>query len=632
MNKIKRSLPRFQTRGALLALPATLWLIVFFVIPLLIVLVVSFHTRGLRGKIHLPWTTENYTYVTGDIYGPIFERSILIAFYTTIICLLIGYPLAFYITTRRRASMRNFMLFLVILPFWTNFLVRTYAWRVLLAKEGILNTILLELQVITAPLEILLTRDAVIIGMVYGYLPYMVLPIYASLARFNNRLLQAGYDLGGNDWVIFRRILLPLTMPGVIAGCILVFIPSIGAFVTPDMLGGTEGRMIGNLIERNFRGAGHWPRGAAASMVLIGLVALGMLIYLVFVEGRMYGTPSATTIHRSIRRRIIKAIPLLSLAAVIVSRGYDSILDRLSQWRLLLWLPDDWRLRRDMTLRHAGQVVLQLVPVASYIFLWIPIAVLIVFSFNDSRSVATWHGFTTEWYDNIINNAVGSDAKFSTELMLQSLTNSLRIAVPATIIATIIGTLTAISLVRGVYPGKRWLQGLLYLPVAIPEIAFGVSLLMFFNRSFEYINSHLSDRFALTFGFTTMVIAHVTFSVSYVAIVVSARLANMSKYLEEAAQDLGANNWRTFWRVTFPLALPGIVAGALLVFTMSLDDYVISFFTSGIGTTTLTMYVYGLLKLTITPEINAMSTLMIVASALLVSLSLFLQRRDSRPD
>lgn len=631
MNQTKRSLSRFSTRGALLALPAALWLIVFFVIPLLIVLVVSFHTRGLRGKIHLPWTTENYTYVTGAIYGPIFERSFLIAFYTTIICLAIGYPLAFYITTRRRAAIRNFMLFLVILPFWTNFLVRTYAWRVLLAKEGILNTILLQLHLITEPLQILLTRDAVIIGMVYGYLPYMVLPIYASLARFNYRLVQAGYDLGGNDWVVFRRILLPLTMPGVIAGCILVFIPSIGAFVTPDMLGGTQGRMIGNLIERNFRGTGHWPRGAAASMVLIGVVAIGMLLYLALVEGRMYGTPSATTRRRTLRRKMVSLMPMLSIAMVI-GQHTNAALNRISEWRLRLWIPDQWRLRRDYALRYIGQVALLLVPIASYIFLWVPIAVLIVFSFNDSRSIATWHGFTTQWYDNIIHNTVGSDTKFSTSLMLQSLTNSLRIAIPATLIATILGTLTAISLVRGAYIGKRWLQGLLYLPVAIPEIAFGVSLLIFFNRSFTYINGYLGERHSLTFGFTTMIIAHVTFSISYVAIVVSARLANMSKFLEEAAQDLGANNWRTFWRVTFPLALPGIIAGALLVFTMSLDDYVISFFTSGIGTTTLTMYVYGLLKLTITPEINAMSTLMIVVSAVLISLSLFLQRRDSRPD
>lgn len=631
MNKIKRSLPRFQTRGALLALPATLWLIVFFVIPLLIVLVVSFQTRGLRGKVGLPFTTENYEYVTSGEIGHVLERSVGIAFFTTVICLLVGYPLAFYITTRRRAAVRNFMLFLVILPFWTNFLVRTYAWRVLLAKEGILNTLLLKLDLITAPLEILLTRDAVIIGMVYGYLPYMVLPIYASLARFNTRLLQAGYDLGGNDWVIFRRILLPLTMPGVIAGIILVFIPSIGAYVTPDMLGGIKGRMIGNLIERYFKANGHWPRGGALSMVLIGLVALGLVIYLIFVEGRMYGTANTSTRRRKLRSTVGGVAPLLSMSTSIGQR-YNEALNRLSQWRLRFWIPDRWRLRRDYALRYTGQAVLQLVPVISYFFLWLPIVVLIVFSFNDSRSVATWHGFTTDWYDNIINNAVGSDAKFSTEQMLQSLANSMRVAVPATIIATILGTVTAISLVRGTYRGKRWLQALLYLPVAIPEIALGIALLVFFNRSFNYINNYLDGRFTLNVGLTTMVIAHVTFSISYVAIVVSARLANMNKYLEEAAQDLGANNWRTFWRVTFPLALPGIVAGALLVFTMSLDDYVISFFTKGVGTTTLTIYVYGLLKRSITPEINAMSTLMIVASAILVSLSLFLQRRDARPD
>jgi spermidine/putrescine transport system permease protein len=194
--------------------------------------------------------------------------------------------------------------------------------------------------------------------------------------------------------------------------------------------------------------------------------------------------------------------------------------------------------------------------------------------------------------------------------------------------------MVAMSLVRGRFRGKRPLEGLLYLPVAIPEIAQGISLLIFFNLAFHFIEKQwltlTGDETHLRFGFVTLIIAHVAFNISYAAVVVRARLLNMNPHLEEAARDLGANEWRTFWRVTFPLLLPGILAGALLAFTLSLDDYVVTFFTNGVGTTTLTVFVYGLLKRSVTPEVNAISTLMIIASTLLVGLSLVLQGRSAR--
>lgn len=260
-------------------------------------------------------------------------------------------------------------------------------------------------------------------------------------------------------------------------------------------------------------------------------------------------------------------------------------------------------------------------------FLWIPIIVLIIFSFNDSRTVNQWRGFTTIWYQNIFTGVTSGEARFATDLMLSSLKNSLFIGVIATIIATIIGTLVAYSFARGQFPGKRFLQGLLFFPLVIPEIAQGVSLAMFFVIAFNAINTLTGNR--PNFGFETIIIGHVAFNISYVAIVVGARFSHLNENLEEASADLGANEWQTFWRITFPQLVPGILAGALLAFTLSLDDYVVTFFNSGIGTSTLPMFVYGMLKTSVTPEINAISTLMLVASTILIVISLVLQRDTS---
>nr|PZN52156.1 MAG: spermidine/putrescine ABC transporter permease PotC [Chloroflexota bacterium] len=280
-----------------------------------------------------------------------------------------------------------------------------------------------------------------------------------------------------------------------------------------------------------------------------------------------------------------------------------------------------------MAVRKIGKIGLLLNPIFTYFFLWAPILLLVIFSFNDSRSVSTWRGFTLRWYNNIFNDIVGTEARFSTGLMLNALGNSLFVGIIATIIATIIGTAVALSLARGNYPGKRFVDSLLYLPVVIPEITQGVSLLIFFNVLFDFMSTVTGQR--AQFGFGTIIIAHVAFNISYVAIVVRARLADMNPRLEEAARDLGANEWQTFWRITFPLILPGVISGALLAFTLSLDDFVITFFTSGVGTTTLPVFVYGLLKLSVTPEINAISTLILVVSTVLIGISMLIQGRNA---
>ncbi len=278
---------RMRQDGHLLALPTIVWLLVFFVLPLLIVLVVSFMSRGRGGVAELPFTPEHYARSFG-IFSIILWRSIGLAALTTVVCLFVGYPLAFFISTRRRRLVQQVTLFLVILPFWTNFLIRTYAWRILLGDEGTINGVLISLGLISESLPLLNTQFAVLVGLVYGFLPFMVLPIYASVERFNFRFVDAAHDLGANDLRAFWRVVLPLTLPGVLAGCALVFIPSVGAFVTPDLLGGTKGLMIGNLINNQFGGSGNMPLGSALSIVMMAVVMLSLLVY-VFANRRNTG-------------------------------------------------------------------------------------------------------------------------------------------------------------------------------------------------------------------------------------------------------------------------------------------------------------------------------------------------------
>ena len=264
-------------RGFLLALPSYLYLIIFFVIPLVIVLVYSFATRNRFGGTDLSgWNLASYERIAEPIVRTILFRSLWLAFLTTIICLLIAYPFAYFLATRRPA-IRNVMLVFVMIPFWTNFLVRNFAWRVILGNDGPLTKTTEFLGLGTH--ELLFSQKAVVLGLVYGYLPFMILPLYAAIERIDGQLIEASRDLYSSGWQSFRNVLLPLSMPGVIAGSILVFIPSLGAYVTPEILGGAKTTLLGSYIVTQFLTARNWPFGAALSFVLMALMLVGTVIY-----------------------------------------------------------------------------------------------------------------------------------------------------------------------------------------------------------------------------------------------------------------------------------------------------------------------------------------------------------------
>jgi spermidine/putrescine transport system permease protein len=270
---------------------------------------------------------------------------------------------------------------------------------------------------------------------------------------------------------------------------------------------------------------------------------------------------------------------------------------------------------KGSALARVGARLLSLNAILAYLFLYAPIIILVIFSFNASRLNAVWQGFTLEWYRILLHD----------EMVHNAFKNSLIVATTSTLISTVLGTLTALAMERFRFKLRGLFDAILYLPIIIPDIVMAVSLLLFFVSAFRWVSSLIGIQAELGLG--TIIIAHVSFNISFVAVVVRARLADFDRTLEEAAQDLGANEWQTFRRVTLPLIMPGIMGGALLAFTLSIDDFVITFFTAGVGSTTLPIRIYGMIKRTITPEINAISSLMLLASISLVVLSLFLQRR-----
>jgi spermidine/putrescine transport system permease protein len=269
---------RPEARAWSLVGSGVLFLVVFFLIPLLIMAAYSIMPRGEYGGVERGLTLESYRRFFVPIYLAILGRTFGVSIVCTAICLALGYPVAYAIA--RSGRWKNLLLFLVVLPFWTSFLVRTFAMIFLLRDTGLVNTWLLRLGLIREPLAMLYTPFSVMAGLVYGYLPFMILPIYASLEKLDHSLLEAAEVLGARPAARFRQVTLPLSLPGVVAGSLLVLIPALGSFLTTDLLGGAKEMMIGNLVQNQFASARNWPFGSAASFIVMVLVLAAVLVYL----------------------------------------------------------------------------------------------------------------------------------------------------------------------------------------------------------------------------------------------------------------------------------------------------------------------------------------------------------------
>lgn len=274
---------QFNLQNAIIALIVG-WLGLFVLIPNLMIIGTSFLTRDEANLIEMTFTLNNYARLLDPLYVKVLLHSFYMAIVTTIICLFVGYPFA-YIVAKMPHKWRPFMLFLVIVPFWTNSLIRTYGLKIVLGTQGILNKGLISLGVIDTPLRIMFTETAVMIGLVYILLPFMILPLYSSIEKLDGTYIEAARDLGANKFQTLVKVILPLTMPGIIGGCLLVLLPALGMFYISDLLGGAKNLLIGNVIKNQVLNARDWPFGAATSIALT--IAMAVMLYAYYRAGKL---------------------------------------------------------------------------------------------------------------------------------------------------------------------------------------------------------------------------------------------------------------------------------------------------------------------------------------------------------
>ncbi|HBO37438.1 MAG TPA: spermidine/putrescine ABC transporter permease PotB [Pasteurellaceae bacterium] len=272
---MKMTTRKFQTTTVAIIFA---WLIFFVLVPNILVLAVSFLSKDSSNFYALPFTFESYTKLVDPLYAKVVWNSLYMSGIATVICLIIGYPFAF-IMAKIDPKYRPFLLFLLVLPFWTNSLIRIYGMKIFLGVKGILNEFLLAIGLISEPIRILNTEIAVIIGLVYLLLPFMILPLYSAIEKLDHRLLEAAKDLGANAFQRFIKVIIPLTMPGIISGCLLVLLPAMGMFYVADLLGGAKVLLVGNVIKNEFLNSRNWPFGSAISIALTILMALLIFVY-----------------------------------------------------------------------------------------------------------------------------------------------------------------------------------------------------------------------------------------------------------------------------------------------------------------------------------------------------------------
>lgn len=537
-----------------LFLPPLLWFSALFFFPLALVVVYSLAERRPYGGVEWILSGQSYVRLLEPLYAGVAAWSVGIALLTTAITLVLGLPVAYTLVLLPRRR-RYFALLLLMIPFWTNFLVRTYAWMFLLGREGPISTFVKSLGL--PPLTILFTPGAILLGLVYSYLPYMILPIYAAMERIDPATVEAAQDLYASPRMILTRVWLPLSRPGVAVGALLVFIPSVSAFVIPDLLGGARDLMLGNLIQQQYLTVRDWPFGSSLSTILLSFTLVGVLLFRPWAR-RDGGRPQLLTGETR------------------------------APWTL-----------RSGPLHWMGRIITGGV----FCFLYAPVGLLILYSFNASRFTAIWRGFTLEWYARLIHD----------QAIVSAARTSLEVALVSTLLCLLVGTAAALALRKP--EGAGVILTALYLLVVIPEITFAVALLLFFVTV------------GVPLGRMSIILAHATFNLPLVALPVRARLQQVGRGVEEAAMDLGADEARTVRHILLPLLRPALLVGGILSFTASLDDFVVAYFVTGPGATTLPIRVYSLVKYGVTPEVNALSALLLFLSISLIAGALIWQGR-----
>ncbi|KUZ96524.1 spermidine/putrescine ABC transporter permease [Burkholderia ubonensis] len=544
--------------------PAAIVLVFGILIPLLIVLYVSFcepldfggvawtrHTFAGYSNLILDRDFDgNLTYRSA--YLLVFMRSLLFASATTVTCFLLGFPTALYIATQS-ANRRSLFLLLVSAPFVVSLVVRAYGWVILLADGGLVNQAVNGVLGRVTGLGLLYTDIATMIGLVSIFFPFMVLPLYVSFREFDFEVAEAASTLGANPWQVLTRILIPACATGIRAGVALIFVPALGSYVIPDLLGGAKSMMIGNVVQLAFTSDRNWPLGASLSIALLCIAAVTWFA---------------------------RRTPL------DVNRG---------------------GVGRDAREPFPG---VEWIAVPTVAFLYLPIAALVITSFIDGPSALIVSGWGVKGYRDIMDDPN----------LLRAAWTSLTLACATVCIVSVLSVAAATTI--GSTRGRALIvfEEAMKLPLVVPEIVLAVATLLAFSVT------------TIELDFATLVFSHVVFCLPVAYIPIRAAVMKIDSDLLDAAATLSATPWRTFWSVTLPLIWPGVLTGAILSFVTSLDDFVTSYFLGGAGVITLPTYIYGALKVGLTPKISAISTIVIATSVVLVILSAFVNKRGRSRD
>jgi ABC-type spermidine/putrescine transport system permease subunit II len=580
---------------SLLTAPAALYFAAFFLAPVALVAWYSFGFKpGLFGfHDNSTLSLGRYREAWNGPFEPTFRNTLQIAVIGTLLCLLIALPFAYFLATKANPRIKSLLLVLVLVPFWCNFLVRTLGWRLILSPQSTLSHVLQDLGLTGAPLNVLDTKFAVQLGVVYNYLPLMILPLYVAFDRLDPALREASKDLGANRFKTLVQVTLPVAMPGIATGCLLVFVPLMGDYITASVLGGAKGNMVGLLVASWFEEGSNWALGSAEAVLLI--IAILATVVVVAV--------AAWLVRWALRRRRrVVLMPEAERAAFRASGPAPA---------------EAWSAEPSARDRVAGRVVvwaLRLWPFVVYLFLFLPIGYIVAYSFNKGRLFASYAGFGFGSYRDALD----------TPEIVSAVRTSLEAAAGTALLATVLGTLAGLALARS--PG-RWSKvftALLALALVTPEIMLAISELPWFvSLGVDHGLSWFSN------GIVRLVVAHSLFSTAVVAFIVRARMSGLDQSLEEAAADLYAPPLRRFRQITLPLMMPAVIAGAMMSFTLSLDDVILSSFVSVQGETPWPVYIFSAVRSGLRPNIAAMSTMMLLLTLVVIGLAALVLRRGN---
>jgi|TARA_B100000959_G_scaffold214279_1_gene225543 ABC-type spermidine/putrescine transport system permease subunit I len=570
-------------------LPAILFLGFFFIYPVALLLGLSLVDRsGTLGLEHYSHLFEKAVYVK------VLLITLKIASWTTVFAILAGYPIAYLLSTVKNNT-RNSLVILVLMPFWTSFLVRTFAWIVLLGRHGALNELLLALGIVDAPVRIIFNFTGVMIGMVHALMPLCVLTMMAVMENIDRNLVSAASTLGARGGQAFWRVYFPLSLPGVAAGGMLVFITALGFFITPALLGGARETMIVQVIIFQIHEVLNWGFAGAIAMLLLVSV---LVIFFLYDQLLGLSTLSGESAHEQ-KKGTIGQIGRWLGSGIVNALGY--LCEQVGALIDMLMPP-----RADRARRSGSRITLWIIAMTVIAFLCVPAFFVIPVSFTEEGFLG-WppKGFSLQWYEQVINSpAWAAAAKRSFVVAISSALLGMSIGVPA-----------AFFLARKQFFGKAALFAFLVSPIIMPNIIIAVALF------------YLYAKLGLVGTNIGLILGHTVLAIPYVVITVMAILKNYDHRLDQAALTLGANKWQTLTRVTLPLLSAGLIASFMFAFIISFDELTIALFVTGGEVTTLPKQMWDDALMRVSPALAALASLLLAFMSFVILVTEYVRRR-----